>query len=158
MGKVWQSKFEFGETPIFGKTIFWLMGQVIAQKCCPFPHAFTFLSSPRFWSCCAFSMDVFVVFSIFPMDGKWFCWHSMAGIFAGCFCVVSTFLRLGISCFQCCTVNGGDIHKFREWGSHFFPCEAIERFWKSSFSPRVVFPHLQIHFWLPSHFSSCLEL
>ena len=72
MGKVWESEIWIWGSTYFWENVFWLMGQVIAQKCCPFPHAFTSSSSftflgalghshSRFWSCCTFPIHVFGV-------------------------------------------------------------------------------------------------
>ena len=62
----------------FWETRFWLMGQVIAQKCYPFPHASTFLSSPRFWSSWALSFT-FLQFPVFFPHG----WEVVLLTFSG---------------------------------------------------------------------------
>ena len=57
MGKVWQFKFEFGETPIFGKMIFDLWGKLLPKNAA---HS---LMHPCFWS----SRELSFTFLQFPV-------------------------------------------------------------------------------------------
>ena len=113
MGKVWQSKFEWEKPSVFGKHDFDLWGKLfpkiaahsLLHPCCCLPHIFgapSILHS-RFLQCSSF----------FPWLGSVFVNVPWLGSLVGIFLLFPHLHGWGILCLQCCTANGGQIHKFR---------------------------------------------
>ena len=92
----------------------------------PIPSCMDVLSSSHIFWRSWHSPWTFLQCSFFPWLGSVFVNDQWLGSLLGFFVLFPHFHGWGISCFQCCTTNGGQSHEFRDRGSHFCSREAIE--------------------------------
>ena len=158
LGRVWKSILNLGSHPFF-KNVCLTYGPSKCPKMLPIPSCIHVLLFLTFLELLCIPHSCFCSFLHFSHGWEvvWLIFSGLDLTWMNFYC----FLLHTVGKFRFLVLHSQWENRSTSWGIEgavFSHVKPIERFWKSNFSPRVVFPHLQICFWLPSHFSSILEL